>query len=235
MRYISIKWILTPLLLAALSAVDTVPANAQPRAGFGDRDAMRSQDGRWQHDQQQRDRMARQRQAIGRLLRGSYTAGFFDGYRQAVKDHLPLMLDFQQQRRGTDRTQPQGRPFRPRSGELPRQQGRRGMREGMIGGVSEQHPQIVSGKILRTKRVDLKNTRQQHLVALVQTDQGKRRIVDLGRAQDLAKLDLGRGDRISVRGGTLPASGDVPVVVARQLTVGDNKVTIRKQQKAQWQ
>lgn len=73
----------------------------------------------------------------------------------------------------------------------------------------------ITGDITLTKRVDVKGTDRQHLVAMLRTDQDNRIIVDLGSPGRLGDQLPGSGDRVTVFG-RLARVGDRAVIIAEQ-------------------
>jgi len=85
----------------------------------------------------------------------------------------------------------------------------------------------LAGQVLRTKQVDIRGTNERALVALLDTGDGRRQIVDLGPTLNYKATPLYTGDQISVRG--LPSTlGKVNVLVATQATIGSDTVAIKR-------
>jgi len=74
----------------------------------------------------------------------------------------------------------------------------------------------LSGKVLRSKTVELVDGGKQHVVAQVRSNRGRRRIVDLGQADRLKDLAIEPGARISVQGRPVLA-GDRPILRADRI------------------
>lgn len=98
-----------------------------------------------------------------------------------------------------------------------------------MGQASMGGSQYVRGEVLRTKKIDVRGTDTQNLVALVETDSGRRTVVDLGPLSNLHNNDvhLGRGDHLSVRG-FFVRIGDHRVLMARQLRFDGDNVSINR-------
>ena len=74
----------------------------------------------------------------------------------------------------------------------------------------------VTGEVIKTKRVDVRGTDQQRLVALLKTDNRKRVPVDLGNPNQLGRQQPTVGDQITVRG-RLVRIGDRAVIVGEEM------------------
>jgi cell division protein FtsN len=178
---------------------------------------------------------AEQREALIHY-RAGYLAGYRAGYVDSQDDYVLYIIDLQKKRQ-------QGQEGSPRS----LAEDRRRMRDEMrLGGRSSSQSgspsqprksdssssgplarsEQVRGEILRTKKLELRNSQREHLVVLMENDQGKRRIVDLGPSSDLKKIDLQEGDRITVQGRISRTADQVPVVLAQRLTANGKSVTI---------
>jgi hypothetical protein len=97
--------------------------------------------------------------------------------------------------------------------------------------------QQVSGQVLRTKHVEVrtldpKGQAKQNFVALLQTDQGRRVVVDLGPPQQLQAVSLKQGMQVDAHGQWVRI-GDRPVLWASRLTVDGKTVQIRRPQRTQ--
>ena len=97
--------------------------------------------------------------------------------------------------------------------------------------------QQVSGQIQRSKDVQVKTLEPQgqaknNRVVLMQTDQGRQVIVDLGPAQALQGISLKQGTQIDASGRWVRIS-DRPVLWANQATIGGKNVQIKRQQRGQ--
>lgn len=247
MRSWTTRWALVSLLAVVVSVGNASSASAQFFGG-DDRDETRpsrrqqerpglterlrqwfeEEREAWRQRPRDQERMQAQRDrrpALG-ILYAAYLAGYLDGYHDAIDDHLALLLDDQEPRGDQPRMAPK-RGLSPSD----REQFRRSVQDRIRSQIQRPAGTValtLTGEILRTKRVERKTTGQEHLVALVETDQGRRRIVDLGPTENLNDLDLGRGDRISVLGKASRAAGDVPIVLAQRLKAGDQHITIQR-------
>jgi hypothetical protein len=249
MRSWTTRWALVSLLAIAVSAGSASWASAQLFGGDDREETRPSQRQQerpglterlrqwfeaereaWQQRPREQARLQAQRErraAIGILYAG-YLAGYLDGYHDAIDDHLSLLVDNQEPRGGPPaRMIPQRPGLSPRDREQFRRSVQQRIRSQIQPPAGTATPTL-TGEILRTKRVERKSTGQEHLVALVETDQGRRRIVDLGPSENLNDLDLGRGDRISVQGKASRATGNVPIVLAQRLKAGDQHITIQR-------
>jgi S1-C subfamily serine protease len=102
---------------------------------------------------------------------------------------------------------------------------RQGQRPDQASRQGQQNRRQVSGEIVKTKRVDVRNSDRQHLVALLKTDDGNRLIVDLGSPGRLGDQMPKIGDQISATGRSARV-GDRTIIVADQLRNGDQTVRI---------
>jgi len=85
----------------------------------------------------------------------------------------------------------------------------------------------LAGQVIRTKQVDIRGTNDKALVALLDTGDGQRQIVDLGPALNFKAAPLYTGDQIAVRGLRMTL-GKANVLVATEATVGSNAVAIKR-------
>jgi sporulation protein YlmC with PRC-barrel domain len=97
--------------------------------------------------------------------------------------------------------------------------------------------QQVSGQIQRSKDVQVKTLDPQgqakkNRVVLMQTDQGRQVVVDLGPSQALQGISLKQGTQIDASGRWVRIS-DRPVLWANQATIDGKKVQIKRQQGGQ--
>jgi hypothetical protein len=76
--------------------------------------------------------------------------------------------------------------------------------------------QRVSGEVTATKRTKLKNDDQVHLILLVTTDQGQRRIVDAGPDSE-GRQSIRKGDKIVAEGRMKRTSDGVPVLMSQRI------------------
>ena len=85
------------------------------------------------------------------------------------------------------------------------------------------------GRVVRTKKVGLRGRPLEHLVALVRTDQGDIRVVDLGPVRNLQEVKLATGDAIVVSGEVVRV-GDRQVLMASRLRKDGRETRIDRQQ-----
>lgn len=84
-----------------------------------------------------------------------------------------------------------------------------------------------SGTVKQLKEVDVRGSKWQYLVVLLEGPEGGDVIVDLGRADRLSELGIRTGEQLSGEGHSITL-GDNQVVMARQVKVGDQTVKIRR-------
>jgi hypothetical protein len=84
-----------------------------------------------------------------------------------------------------------------------------------------------SGTIENLQDVDVRGASAKNRVALINTDRGKRILVDFGPVDSLQALNLKPGDRISVTGHGA-RSGDRSILFADQLQSGGQSLTISR-------
>lgn len=86
-----------------------------------------------------------------------------------------------------------------------------------------------SGEIVSTRKVRLRNSDVQHLLARIRLDNDRLQVVDLGPANnpDLKNLSLNAGDRISATG-RMVDTGTAEVVFAASVRSGDEQVKIER-------
>jgi hypothetical protein len=98
------------------------------------------------------------------------------------------------------------------------------------GQYQEQGTQQVSGQILRTKRVEVPEQNIEVLAALVETEDGRRQVVDLGPIEDLQDQGIRcqSGDEIRARG-RFVRIGDHLVLLAQRLNADGQTVRIQQQ------
>ncbi len=92
---------------------------------------------------------------------------------------------------------------------------------------SEQRDISGGGRVLRTKKVAVGDTDIEHLVALLKTRSGNRRIVDLGPTSNFRDAPVHSGDMLSVRGRVVSV-GDRQVFMANQATVNGKSIDIER-------
>lgn len=116
------------------------------------------------------------------------------------------------------RTQSESQDRRSRSRADDRQSDSRSSQKPMISG---------GGEVVRTKKVQLRGARDEHLVVQLQMDGGNRRIVDLGPVTQFKRNPVKTGDRIVVRG-HVARFGDHQVLMASQVRANDRVVDIQR-------
>lgn len=116
---------------------------------------------------------------------------------------------------------------RERSAQRRGQQGRQ--RQMARSDQTRQRQQLrrASGRVTDMTSIRL-NDGQEHRLAKIETQQGQRIPVDLGRAEQADRLDLQEGDRISVWG-TRARINDRRILRARRVQAGDQQVTINRE------
>ncbi len=87
--------------------------------------------------------------------------------------------------------------------------------------------QQLSGEIRSIKRVRLANDNQRHMLLLVNTDEGQRRILDAGPIQQLQDLSLQEGDTVTAKGRYMKTKDGVAVFNARRIESQGQSVAIR--------
>jgi hypothetical protein len=93
----------------------------------------------------------------------------------------------------------------------------------------DRNPRPFTGKIVDTRDVSVHG--QQHTLVVIETEQGKQRLVDLGRTDRLQELDLRKNAQITVRGVPLRIN-DWPLVMAHSVEMNGTSIQIdRKGQK----
>lgn len=95
--------------------------------------------------------------------------------------------------------------------------------------VVEEAPQEVAlaGQVIRTKQVDVRGSTEKFLVALLDTGDGQRQIVELGPTVSLKLTPIHTGDQIAVRG-PKATLGNLNVLLATQVNVGGEIVSIKR-------
>ena len=88
---------------------------------------------------------------------------------------------------------------------------------------------MVKGKIMKLKTLNIVNSNRQHVIAKVNTDRGSIANVDLGPKEDLDKLDLQQGSQIKIFGveGTIDRNG---FLMADRLQVNGQRMTIDRKE-----
>jgi hypothetical protein len=95
--------------------------------------------------------------------------------------------------------------------------------------VVEEYPSEVSlaGQVVRTKQVEVRGSNEKFLVALLDTGDGQREVVDLGPTANFRATPLYTGDQISLRG-VRSTLGRFHVVLATQVNIGGDLVAIKR-------
>jgi hypothetical protein len=83
----------------------------------------------------------------------------------------------------------------------------------------------VRGKVIRTKEIDLPGINEEVMVAVVQGEDGQKYIAGLGTAEDLDRVQLGRGDQVTIRGPEFRI-GDHRFLLGRELNANGQTVRI---------
>jgi len=93
----------------------------------------------------------------------------------------------------------------------------------------EQVPDEVAagGRVLRTKQVDVRGTTEKVLVALIDTGDGQRQIVELGPALNFKYAPVVTGEQIAVRGRRMMI-GKLDVLVATHANIAGHKILIER-------
>lgn len=86
--------------------------------------------------------------------------------------------------------------------------------------------QNVSGRVKTLKRVNLVGMDRKQAIARVQTQSGRTARVYLGAADNLRKIDLQEGDRISVQGHRGKVN-DKGMLIARQIRANDRQIQVK--------
>lgn len=209
--------------------------NRQPRFSQqqdrDDRQRDRAESQRDRGDRQESQRRGQSRmsdqerqEALAHFLAGYYS-GYSDGYYDGADD-IVIGIVGQQRARAQQRDASGQDPRRMQEGRrAARTEARRRMRSGQQGQSS-----MVSleGEIINMKTVPLRNTDIEHRIVRIETEDGNRRIVDLGPTDQTDDLDIREGDQIEVRG-TPVMAGDVRILAARKVTSGDDTVNVKYQ------
>ncbi len=86
-------------------------------------------------------------------------------------------------------------------------------------------PQQLSGQVIREKTVNLQGTNTEHEVVMLQTQDGKQVIADLGPVRNLENIKIEPGEQVQVKG-NLARVSDQLVLVANQLTADGKTMQI---------
>lgn len=168
-----------------------------------------------------------------------YAAGYYAGYLDALDDYAVLVVDVQRLRgaqRQASRDQRDGGQseqdtIRQRLREQLRSEGRRRLSARSESQSQSQRMQL-TGEVLRTRRVSLRSSDGQHMVALVETDSGRRRLVDLGRPENLEDFQVAEGAQLEARGRMARTRNNIPVLLADRVRVDGNSQRINRDDRA---
>jgi hypothetical protein len=249
---------------AAFAVIPLVVMASAPASGQQQDAQSQNQEGQAQQDQgpqeqqdqkaqQQASRSSQERQARqsgssaeSRQARRHYMAGFVRGYYCGFADGLDDYLIIVG-------SQGKGDQSRQRASSQSRQRqayeanARQRLRENARNRASQQRGprqpadqsagarQQFTGEVLSAKRVQLRNDQQQHLVLLVENDQGRRRIVDAGPVRQVRHLEIQQGDQVSVQGRIRRTKDQVPVLNAERIRASGRQVAIQRGQVSQRQ
>lgn len=89
--------------------------------------------------------------------------------------------------------------------------------------------QKLKGQVVQQKEVGFQGRTDTNTVVLMQTEEGKHLVVDLGPTEELQEVDIKQGVPVEVEG-TLVTVGDRLVVMGEQLNVGQKQVSIQRKQ-----
>ena len=164
-----------------------------------------------------------------------YYAGYGDGYLDGGEDTAAEAAERQQAL--ADRHAADGwHPDRMQPG---RRQARESLRAHMRGeeaadrvaeeraeGAVESGPaETVAGTVVGVKTVPIVGTRIVHRVVRLQTEDGSRRVADLGPTDQTDGLDIARGDELTVEG--VPVmTADMRITAGRRVTKGDREARV---------
>ena len=137
----------------------------------------------------------------------------------------------------TDRT-----PRSDRFGPAPRTTGRTGDRDDGFGRARrtgrtdttgrparpEGEERTIRGKIVRTKRVDWRGSDRREFVALVETDDGSKVIVDLGPTTGLKDANIRTGQQVTARG-RMTRLGEQQALFATRVDTGRGTLVINRE------
>jgi hypothetical protein len=151
-----------------------------------------------------------------------------------------------EQARQASRQRPQGQERTQRrsmsGGQTPQQQqmqsgrwrpavgqGRTGMRQpsAYTRRQPQRRPVQVNGRILDLTTARLSGQQQQHVFAKVETPQGRTVVVDLGPTNQVARLQVYRGDLVEVRG-TPARVNQRQVVMASEVRANNQRITVQR-------
>jgi hypothetical protein len=111
-------------------------------------------------------------------------------------------------------------------GRFQRESGEQRSRYQQSGRQRQADRRSVSGKVKSSREFSIQGRRQPHLLAKIETQQGKTVVIDLGPAQRLSQQnrEVSEGDQVRARGESGRING-YPVLIVDRL-VGDNQVTV---------
>jgi len=90
----------------------------------------------------------------------------------------------------------------------------------------------ISGEIVRTKLVDVRGTKDRHLLLLLETERGNRVPIDLGPSRGLKGSEIKSGQNITAFG-KLTSIGEKQLIIAEALRIGDQRIRIPKRRPLQ--
>ena len=169
-------------------------------------------------------------QAVRRHYLAGFVRGYYLGFADGVNDYVIVVggQGDQRQRSSADRQDQSNRQSQNLRNHL--RQNSRSRMAGQMKSTGDsrssqsqgsQRPrtshQRVSGEVTATKRTKLQNDDQVHLVLLVTTDQGQRRIVDAGPDSQARRLSIKKGDKIVAEGRMKRTSDGVPVLMSQRV------------------
>ncbi|HEX6961121.1 MAG TPA: hypothetical protein VF175_04590 [Lacipirellula sp.] len=240
-------WLSIPLTLLAFGPAqafgDEHAAHGQSSSETGQPDASdaREEARNNARDEQRHARRQRpsSRESELREARRHYMAGFVRGYNAGFADGLDdyLIIVGRPSDQGSDqasssasRQRDDERRIRERLRNDARDRARSAdSQRRSQQGRQDSTPQQVSGEVVAIKRVTLQNDQQQHLLLLMETDQGVRRIIDAGPASQVRRLSLQPGNLATAEGRFRRTRDGVPVLNARWIESSGQRVAIQGQ------
>jgi hypothetical protein len=91
----------------------------------------------------------------------------------------------------------------------------------------QQQQQSISGTLIDARSIQLRGQQDRHLLAKIQTDQGRTVVADLGPQHNLRNFQPTRGSEIEVSGTRGTINGR-PVILADRASAGDQSVSIQR-------
>jgi len=88
---------------------------------------------------------------------------------------------------------------------------------------------VVTGRVARTKQVEIRDTANKNLAILLETADGRRQVVELGPSANLRTTPLHTGDQVTARGSHITL-GQIDVLLANSANVAGTEVVIRREQ-----